>query len=238
MFFRKYPVPEATLDWLEESFHWAIDNGFLGAKTPLITPTRDYFTAPRGNSPEIVRQLVSDITRLMGMPEQNIEVLPLDRLRPEYRHSYQAISETGGTWQGSDGQSLIRYDPEMANRPVPFIATLVHEVMHHRLHDLADDMPGGAEAEELNTDLHCITCGFGMLQLAGAEATGWQGYMRQETRAHALAMFVQLREVDPTVLKAWLPPRSLSAVKGALTYLGKHPGPIADLRQKLLGGGE
>ena len=47
-----------------------------------------------------------------------------------------------------------------------------------------------------------------MLELAGAEALGWQGYMTQPSRAHALALFLGVRGLSPDEAIAYLPPRA------------------------------
>lgn len=88
----------------------------------------------------------------------------------------------------------------LLHRPVALISTLVHSVMHEVLHLYIDrsDMPGGPAPEDLSTDLHGITTGFGILQLAKAEQMGWQGYLSQPSRTHAPA----------------LPPRATKYLKG------------------------
>lgn len=213
----------------------AIDQRILRPTTPLILPTAEFITAPKGNSPEIVAALLDDIKRLLHISEAKIEVAPLERLPAKFRHSYANVSEIAGTWQGDGDQAVIHYDPERASQPIPFIATLAHEVMHHRLHAIDEFPPGGPEAEELSTDLHCITSGFGLFQMAGAEIVGWKGYMRQPTRAHALAMFLLIRDIAPTEALSRLPPRSAKSLKRALQEIAKSPAGIEPLRIALSG---
>ena len=234
MFFNRYDVSHKTQVWLVESFDWAIENGILTRDTPLILPTKSYFTAPSGSSPEVVLAVFSDLKRLLNIADRQIELLPMEVLPLEYRRrDYRKLSEAGGTWQSDGTHSLIRYDPERAKRPISFIATLAHELMHDILHRIDEYPPGGAEAEELSTDLHCITAGFGVFQMAGAEDSGWQGYMRQSTRGHALALFLAIRQFPATEALAHLPPRAQSTLKRAAKEVVKDSESIERLKLRL-----
>lgn len=229
-FSRRYEVSDDTIGWLNDSFDWAISHGLLTRTTPLVQLKRAFFTAPNSKHPDFAKVLVQDIQRILGIPEAQIEVLPLDQIDGRFRHDYQSLSSTAGTWQGEGNAALIRYDPELVARPTTLIATLAHEVMHHVLRGLPDVPPGGEAAEELSTDLHCITMGFGIFQLSGAEEIGWQGYLRQPSRAHALAMFLRLRGLAEIEAMAALPPRGRNYLKSALAWLDRNDPDIARRR--------
>jgi hypothetical protein len=226
-FSRNCEVSEETIGWLHESFEWALAKGLLTQRTPLVTLSKTYFSAPSSKNPDFVPHLVRDIQRIMGISDAKIEVLPLDQIDARYRHDYQSLGTTGGTWQGDGESALIRYDPDQVHRPISLIATLAHEVMHHVLHGIVELPPGGLEAEELATDLHCIISGFGLFQLAGAEEVGWHGYMRQPTRAHALAMFLRMRGIPESDALPHLPPRSRGYLKASLAWIDRHDPALA-----------
>lgn len=221
MFF-SFHVEDATRDWIFDSFHWAIEEGLLGPDTTHILPTRDNFPASTGDAQKTAQELVQAILKHLGLGSENVSVAPLNVMPAEYRHDYGKLSEVGGTFQSDGEDVLITYDPEALARPRAFLSTMIHEVMHHRLHLTALDMPGGPAAEELSTDLHCITSGFGVIQLQGAEEAGWQGYMRQETRAFALAVFDVVTGADAAVTRAALPSRSARLLRKAAVYAQKH----------------
>jgi hypothetical protein len=229
-FSRNYEVSDDTISWLNESFDWAVAQGLMTRTTPLVQLKRAFFTAPHSKHPDFAQTLVRDIQRILGIAEAQIDVLPLDQIDGRFRHDYQSLSSTSGTWQGEGNAALIRYDPELVARPTTLIATLAHEVMHHVLRGLPELPPGGEAAEELSTDLHCITMGFGIFQLAGAEEIGWQGYLRQPSRAHALAMFLRLRSIPETEAMSALPPRGRSYLKSALAWLDRNDPDIARRR--------
>lgn len=222
-----YDVPDQTIDWLNDSFDWAIANGLLTRTTPLIQLSSTFFKAPSSKHPDFAKLLLEDIKRLLGLETSDIDIQPIDQIDGKFRHEYQTLVSIGGTWQSDGNTALIRYNPEMITRPVVLIATLAHECMHHVLRGLPGLAPGGEETEELSTDLHCISMGFGVFQLAAAENIGWHGYLRQSTRAHALAMFLRVRSINENEALRVLPPRAQSQLRSALKWLDRNDPSIA-----------
>ena len=216
MIFGQYPVSEELQGWVEENFLWAGENGLLSEETPLVLPTRAFFRAPGGESHAVAEAVLEDLKRVLGLEHEAITLRPLNMMSAEYRLDYSALSSVGGTWQADGNAGVIHYDPEMVKRPLPLISLLAHELMHHVLHARLTYPPGGPEAEELATDLHVITSGLGVLELAGAEALGWQGYMTQPTRAHALAVFLAVRGLREEAALSHLPPRAAKYLRRAV----------------------
>ena len=220
MFWRKGPsISEDLRDWIVDSFDWADET--FGAdwsrSRVMITPTKDFFTAGSGDTPEVAQTIANDIAR--QVPVDHIPVVPLHNLPPEYRHNYQETSSIGGTYQDTEDGVLIRYDPAQMRQPLTFINTMTHELMHHRLGPHIDDMPGGEGAHELSTDLHCITHGFGIFALEGPSDAGWSGYMTRESRAFAFAYFLQKHQVAVETAMNHLQGRNQKALKRALAEL-------------------
>lgn len=233
MFF-KNRISEDVEDWLLDRFEWSIEQGVLRRDTPLVLPTNAYFTARTGKPEDVVPALITDILRLMNRSDDHIDCLPIDRPNAEMRSaaSFQMQSEVAGAWDGDDGRSVIFYDPEMTARPIVLIATLAHEVVHHVMHrHFPDDLLEDAE-EELQTDAVMITSGFGLLAMMAAEDAGWLGYMRQTTRAHALAMFLALRGLDPDPHAAQLTSRMRKALRSSYKQV-QSLRDIVELRQQL-----
>lgn len=226
-------VDEDTQGWVIDSFEWAIENGLLLSETQLIAANAQNFPAIQGAHEDVSRALVEAVQRHLGIVDQIIAVRPLDVLPPEYRYDPNAMGEVAGTWDSDGSDAVVTYDPAQQARPLAFLSTMVHEVMHHRLHMTALDMPGGFEAEELSTDLQCITAGFGAIQMSGAEQAGWQGYLRQETRAFAMAVFMAITGTSDDAVRALLPKRSFKLVRKAAKLLDGWSADIADLRGKL-----
>ena len=219
--FGGYDVSEDVQDWIEASFDWARMNGIFTPKTPLVLPTKEFFPAPSGDTHQVVVGLVDNLKTILGLQGLDIALAPLNDLPEELRHSYETTSSVAGTWQGDDAGGLISYDPGLINRPMTLISMLAHELMHQRLARSTGDWPGGAEAEELATDLHVITAGLGVIELAGAEQAGWQGYMRQTSRAHALAVFLARRGMGAEAALSYLPPRAAKFLKRSVKELAR-----------------
>lgn len=231
--FWSYPVSADIQDWVAENFEWAIDRGLLTRDTPLVLPTETFFKAPKGKSEAVAAAIFEDLKRALHLEEAKIDLLPLDVVSADYRMDYNSLSGVGGTWQGQGDSAVIRYDPAMFNIPLAMMSTLTHELMHHVLHAQEDYPPGGAETEELATDLHMITMGLGVIALSGAEQAGWQGYLSQPSRAHALALFLMGRGMDPAEALRHLPARSGKYVRRALRHLKKDPDTVQRISARL-----
>lgn len=218
MFWKRKPsVSEDMAAWIEDSFDWAADTFGTNWQNSrrLIWPDPETFTAPKGNTPPIAQWIANDISNLI--PVETVKVEPLERIPSEYQHNYQDLGDISAHYDPSADQPIIRYNPELMSRPIPFISTITHELMHHRLAPYVEVMPGGAEAHELSTDLHCITHGFGLFQLESAAQLGWSGYMTQESRCYALAVFLRRNRIEPDDALKRLNPRSAKALRRAVS---------------------
>lgn len=213
---RKRSISDDLKDWIDESFDWrdATFGDDWIASRQLITLDKAFFTTGAGNTPKVAQHIANDIAKLL--PVDPIEVQPLHLLDPEYRHNYQDTAGIAGTYEHDETHPLISYDPAMMATPLGFINTMTHELMHARLQPYIDDMPGGEAAHELSTDLHCITHGFGLFALDGPAQMGWSGYMTQESRAYALAVFLERYSIDPTTTATRLGARSAKALRRAV----------------------
>ena len=224
--FSRYPVSLDVQDWISDSAIWAMEHGLLTTHTPLILPTSQFFSAPKLGGPEdgqrVVAALIDDFKRHLGCADDTIDCMPLDVLGAEYRYDPNALSGAAGTFQTDTVTSIIRYDPALLDQKLPLLSMIAHEMTHHILHKIPEPPFGDYEAEELSTDAQAIFMGCGVLQMAGAEVSGWQGYLSQPTRAHALALFLLIRHIEPTAALNALPPRSAKYLKRALKELSKQ----------------
>ncbi|MEM9795137.1 MAG: hypothetical protein AAF919_01520 [Pseudomonadota bacterium] len=231
--FGRYDLSEARQDWLLDGLIWCAAQGILTMRTPMVLPTKEWFRAPSGLPPEATAEaLLADILRIARMSDTAIDLMPIEVLPDALRHGYGQMSEVAGTWQSDGNRSLIRYDPTLLRRLPTFLSMMAHEVMHERLRGTRMDWPGGEELEELMTDLAAIASGFGVLQLAGAEDIGWQGYLRQDSRAHALALVLRATDIAPEAADAHLPARAAKALRRALRHVDTGQD-VAELRAAL-----
>lgn len=213
MLFRRPLVSDDVRDWVLESFEWH-QRVFPGPRK-LVLPTKDFFSAPGGQDHDTARQVFRGIQRLLDMEDRVIELIPLPEVPDELAHTYQSMGEVAGTYLHDESHPVITYQPKLMRFPVVFINTLAHELMHDKLADHIEEMPGGEPAHELSTDLHCILWGFGVFQMAAYEDLGWAGYMSQKSRAYALDLFLGHHQIDPTTARNHLPPRAFGFLNKA-----------------------
>ncbi|MDO6590680.1 hypothetical protein DS901_05520 [Loktanella sp. D2R18] len=213
---RKKTISDDLKGWIFDSFDWADTTfGTEWIKSrQLVTATKTFFSAGAGDSPEVAQQIADDIACLL--PIQPIDVAPMPVIDPEYRQSYQDLSTVAGLYHHDDEAPLVNYDVALMRQPVGFINTMTHELMHARLANHIDGMPGGEPMHELSTDLHCITHGFGLFAIEGPAQVGWSGYMTQESRAYALAEFLARHGIDDSEAISRLNPRGQKALTRAI----------------------
>lgn len=204
MFWSRSLVSDDMRSWIQDCFDW-FDERFEPPTVPMV-PTKDFIKAPKGKSVETAALVLEDIKRHMNF-DARVELVPLDVLPAEYRIDYQSLSAVAATFHQVDGFAVIQYDPEQMDRPIQFINLLAHELMHARLAGLEHEVPGGEPAHELATDLGCIIAGFGVFQLQAADEAGWFGYMSQQSRAFALALFLKRRDMNIDDVSPYLSPR-------------------------------
>lgn len=195
MFWKSEFISEDLAFWIFDNYNWAIQhNGpaFWRSLNSLVRPSKDYFTAKGGGDHASALGVFNDIKRLLDLQDLRINLEPIPQLPDDIGHEYGKTSEIAGQYFPDEFEPLITYNPRIMRQPINFIATLAHELMHAKLDPVADQLPGGWDAHELATDLHCIIHGFGLIQIQGAADAGWAGYMTQNTRAFATAIFTEL----------------------------------------------
>lgn len=190
--FRIPPFSAEKRAWVEAHFDWA--EAQFGPQAlleiPLITPTPQFFKATRASPDSTAQSVFIEVKTLLGIGAE-ITLLPQGVLPEQAARDYSQLTQTSGTFIADPETPIITYDPRLLNHPIVFISTMAHELMHFKLADVVDDLPGGAATHELATDLHCIIHGFGIFQLDAADRAGWAGYLSQDTRAFALALFLR-----------------------------------------------
>ncbi len=221
--FRAEVADAARREWVDSQFRWAADTWGLAALRGrrLIRPTRHDFTAGRGEDHETAFAVMNDLRRHLGLTHIQLVLEPQATLQDGLHPGYGTLSETAGTYWHDDDQPLITYDPRLLQRPISYIATMAHELMHLKLSSHVQTMPGGEEEHELATDLHVIAEGLGTFQMEAAADAGWFGYLSQPTRAYALALFLRLTATPGAQAMAHLSQRPTALLKSALALLDR-----------------
>ncbi len=205
---RKPLISEELRDWIVDHFDWVTTHRpDWHDRAQLVLPTKDFFDAPGGGGPETAEHILKNIKSLLVF-DAPVTLQPLEVLPDELRHEYGKMSDVAGQYMHDGDVRLITYDPTLVRQPLTFINTLVHELIHARLDEVVDDLPGGAAMHELATDLHGIIAGFGVIELEAAEKAGWAGYMTQPSRAVALAVFLKFHGLQKDAALPWLSKRT------------------------------
>ncbi|MDB9857729.1 hypothetical protein OAC63_05005 [Amylibacter sp.] len=173
---------------------------FWQSPSSLVRPTKDYFTAKGGRDHVSALSVFNDVKWLLHLNHLKIRLEPIPQLAPEHSFEHGQTSKIAGQYFHDDVEPLITYNPLVMGKPLDFISMLAHELMHAKLEPHVETLPGGEGAHELATDLHCIIHGFGLIQLQGAADAGWSGYMTQNTRAFATAIFTDLTESQNLII--------------------------------------
>jgi len=147
-----------------------------------------------------------------------------------------------GTYLRQGNAVEISYDPKLAADPWALVATLAHELAHYFLDDYRKMPPGGAAGFEPSTDLCVVYLGFGLFaantafrfqQMQDFQSQGWSysrhGYLKEREWTFALAVFLNLREIDPAPAVAHLKPHLASQLKRSLRYLNANPSIVSKI---------
>lgn len=98
--FRRPPIISDDMgEWILDSFEWVMQRGeptVWRKHTPLVLPTKAFFDAPAGDSPETATAIGRNIMALLGMDIPEIRFEPLAVLPDEIAHEYGKVSEVAG----------------------------------------------------------------------------------------------------------------------------------------------
>ncbi|WP_114227271.1 MULTISPECIES: hypothetical protein [Sphingomonas] len=214
----KAVVDADELDWLLATLRWIDEEdpalGSAGDR-PLFLPTAEYYPAMSSRGHALAAEIFALVQRQCGMADWPCELVALPDSRAS-RVEAIGVMETSngalGTYQQLRGRNdpRISYRPELLDDPALLVATFAHELAHYRMHSFATLPPGGAELEELATDLLAVRMGFGVLLANVAknfsaytahDRQGWQsqrtGYLSERARVTALAINERLVGRDP-----------------------------------------
>ena len=234
-------------DWFLETWAWLMSkSGGMGrlGKTPLVTPTRDFFPPTEAVGHEKALHVFECVKNLMGLQAWDCELVPKTRAGSRQVDRYLFVNGGGGangTFQVRDGTVTITYASDLVDQPMALVSTLAHELAHYRLAILGEHGPGGHEAHELATELAVAHAGFGVFsanvafeftRFSGGGDEGWRrsqnGYFSERTWAFALALFLKLQNEEGAADR-WVKPTIKDMTKSATKYLTKRPELLAPL---------
>jgi hypothetical protein len=174
------PLDELAQAWVEARLRWLIGEfGFEVWTEEPVLPTSEFFPGAYDGGEAGVRGLYERVVARMGVDP---EFCPLEfvchgevLLQDEEGHW---VSPPAATWSGRGvpGYGVIHVDQRSHPGPADLVATLAHELGHHRL--MGEGRLSGSEFDnELLTDLTAMFLGFGVF-LANSPRVWTSGYTR------------------------------------------------------------
>jgi hypothetical protein len=249
--------PTEDLDWLLAAYEWLLEvapGSRMLLAAPALRPTEADFPVGSADVDTFAAQLFDVVKDHAAMGQWPCELVLLeDQERPERLMGLAAgatsHTDTNGLFSMMDGESaVIAVRIALASEWESMVAVLAHELAHYRLAQVEGLPPGGAARLEAVTDLCAVAMGFGLfLTNSAVRAQGWsdgavagwsiagtaEGYLDERTLAVAVALFADLTEADPDLIRGTLAPTPRRSFDVARRWLAEHhPGWGAALRER------
>ncbi len=219
------------MDWFRDQF------GDEPLRRAVVLPTDDYFPGTYTGTRKEVRAVLRRICPYLGVDPERVQLDFDDDGTDEHN---ALLRRVGGAWsyhnvaghyRTRDGQAVIGIDMEQAKRPMALVATIAHELAHHRL--LGENrIPADREDGEPLTDLLTVYMGLGIFaanaaydfsRWANDDMTGWSsrhlGYLTEPMFGYGLARFAWLRGEHRPDWESYVDTNPREALKQGLRYL-------------------
>lgn len=201
----KLPITEEDQKWVEQSLTFLRNS--IGEKTLLsvttVTPTPSFFDRDFDTTEEDAHFILERCTQLMSIEDtvqleffsEKERVMDDGTVLSTTADIYGRSKGAVGTYQKNESSTTIRLEKELLKDPNKLIATMSHELAHHKL--LGENRIH--YNDEYLTDLTAIAFGFGIFlgnsrfqfQSGLRSGFGWQmssqGYLPEQLIAYAMA---------------------------------------------------
>lgn len=253
LFGPKRPLSADEWEWQLAGFRWLLDEfGGLDAHRVrmLATPDGDCFPDSRLSGDARASELLGQVMAIAGIGDWPARLVMVDGARAHMAVSERhAVTHSGqsaaGTFQlvedGAGGwlAEIVASRSQLADESA-LVATLGHETAHYWMTGTQRAAPGGADCEELLTDLTAVALGFGIFLGnnarygyhtkdeagtsigAGWYISGWQGYLSERALMSALAVSETLAGRDPMAAAPYLKPHLAADLKDAARYVARR----------------
>ena len=203
-------VDDDEFEWLLATVKWIrAEERHLGASREfaLAFPTTEAFPIGGLQGHARASACFDAIRAHCGMEDWHCELREGagDNPRLQALGFVQSNKDVLGTFSTSPKSNvpIIRYNPKLLQDMGQLIATLAHELSHHRMHAFRSNPPGGPPLEELATDVLAILLGFGIFLANGAKSftaytsfdmQGWSSHRRGYLSEKAILTVVSISE--------------------------------------------
>jgi hypothetical protein len=253
-FTRKPVVDDDTAAWHVENFAWLVRQfgGAAGlAHSKLVLPGPGFFVADGESGHALAVRIFDQVRAYCGMTDWEVDLIADD-------NPLAADQDTGslamiasqkhalGTFGVAGNRVVISYVPSLLKRPDHLIAALAHELAHYLLATTRDPPPCEDDEREFLTDLAAVYLGFGVFLANGrfyheayqaGTMQGWRighsGYLPEPDLIFALALFIQIKAIDPKPALACLKPHLATMLRRTVRDLAKREAMLAPIREAM-----
>lgn len=239
--FKTRPIVDAdTMEWHAENFAWLAasfaDTGSLAAAT-LVLPKPGFFVSDGARGHDMALGVFERVKQYCGMQNWPVDLVP-DHNPSAMGSAPLSVSapvhgkHAQGTFSVKGGSVQISYTPSLLARPERLVATFAHELAHYLLATARTPPPCDDDEHEFLTDLAAVYLGFGVflansvLEFEPLQDGLWQGwrlgrsgYLPEQDLVFATALFIAVKDLDPTPACECLKPHLAKLLKRALRGL-------------------
>jgi hypothetical protein len=232
----KSPLTPEDQEWTEGNINWLLDE-FKDPKVKTITPSKEFFDYKFTGKHKDAEYILETVKKLMDIQSDNFDLEYFSEHNEEDYQQYGISKSEGlkdsfksatGTYQETESnKTIISIELGQLKKPIALIATISHELAHHKL--LGEKRI--KENDEFLTELTAIFFGFGIFlnnskfnfnQWQNNSHQGWamntSGYLPKQIICFALAMLNYYRQ-DETDVYEHLDNEGSKLYKKSLKYL-------------------
>ena len=232
----KSPITPKDQEWTEANLNWLLDE-FNEPKVKTVTPSKEFFNYQFTGKQQDAEYVLETVKKLMDIQSSNFDLQYFSEHNEDEYQKYGISKSEGvndnyefanGTYQTTEtGETIIRIELNQLKNPVALIATISHELAHHKL--LGENRI--EENDEFLTDLTAIFFGFGIFlnnskfnfnQWQDDNNQGWamntNGYLPKQIINFAMA-WLNLYRKDQTDVYTHLDNEGSKHYKKANKYL-------------------
>lgn len=224
--FTRQVLTDEDLEFQIQTYIWLLknfDRRHFYEKTILVLPEDSLFQISSDSQETFVESVFLKVKEFSGMENWDCKLEAQEEdVNPHVGSAtlLQGLdSSPQGTFSYSPEQGVkITYAPRLVNQPVQLVATFAHELAHYLTGgDETIQPPGGWENWEFAADIAAVFLGFGIFtantvftfsQYTTSNEQGWQssrsGYISQQEASYALAIFSELKNIEPKTVTKYL----------------------------------
>ena len=245
MFWKAKPTIDADDQvWQSEAWPWLLRNfGGLDAlkNQKVAVPSRVHFPPSGRAGEEHAAFVFGQVANWFGVDPKDFDLECQEKdidpsVAPLAVVQNTPVNPLGTYRYTEENKHVVSYSPALLKNLESLISTFAHEICHPILFSVAEEPPGGAEAQEFATDLAMIFFGFGVFgantsfefEQFSDNATGTQGwrvnrsgYLSQNEWGYGLAVRTMLTGEDDELMLKHLTPGAAAHYKKNLKYLKK-----------------